>query len=357
MRLRLRQAVALIGIVLVFAVSGHAQELKKCSICHGKPDFKKVLENGKVVSLYVDEAELANSVHAGRRCEECHRDIVEIPHRGSIQRVDCTRCHYEGNPVGAPDTSLYQDYRLSVHGQAVAAGNQNAPVCQDCHGGHGVHKATDVTSNVNRLHVAETCGRCHLKIYAEYTTSIHGELLREGNQDVPACTDCHGEHNILAPTNPRSTIYATKVQETCSKCHAAIGLMGKYGIDVTPVATYKESFHGVAGKFGMRTVANCASCHGVHDIRPPEDPSSSVYIANIPNTCGKADCHPGANINFARGKIHVDPQDPKSGIVYYVSSFFKWLTITVMVGLVLHIILDVNRKFRMRRADRGDVEK
>ena len=231
MRLATQKKLLFFSFIFLVAGAVSAQGLKKCSICHGKPDFKKILESGKVVSLYVDEAELANSIHADRRCEECHRDIVEIPHGRDIKRVDCTQCHYEGNPVGAPDTTLYKDYRNSVHGKAAAAGKTEAPVCQDCHGDHNVHRAIDLESKVSRFNVSETCGRCHLEIYAKYTTSIHGALLKEGNPDVPACTGCHGEHRIFSHENPQSSIYATKVQETCSACHAEIGLMSKYGID------------------------------------------------------------------------------------------------------------------------------
>jgi len=343
-----RRFIILIG--LLFALSVHAQEVKKCLICHGKPGLKKVLASGKVISLYVDESVLAGSVHANRRCEECHRDIVEIPHRGQVKKVDCTHCHYEGNPVGAPQTKAYRYYQDSVHGRAAAAGNPKAPVCQDCHGNHNVRKVNDPDSKVYPVHIPETCGACHLSIYAEYATSIHGQALRDGNLDTPSCTSCHGEHRILSPENPASPVYGTNIPKTCPKCHAAVGLMSKYGIETTPVETYQESYHGVASKFGMRTVANCASCHGVHDIRAPEDPRSSVNLANIPKTCGQAKCHPGANINFAKGKIHVEPRDPRSGVLYWVSTFFKWLTITVMVGLVIHIALDLNRKFRHRRA-------
>ena len=128
----------------------------------------------------------------------------------------------------------------------------------------------------------------------------------------------------------------------------SIGIVGKYGIQTGQVETYEESFHGVAIRFGMRTVANCASCHGVHDIRPPEDPASSVNVANIPQTCGQ--CPPGANANYARGKMHVQPKDPESGIVYYVSAFFKWLTILTVFGLVSHILLDLFRQVRRRKA-------
>jgi predicted CXXCH cytochrome family protein len=40
---------------------------------------------------------------------------------------------------------------------------------------------------------------------------------------------------------------------------------------------------------GDTKVATCASCHPAHQIRPPDDTRSSVYPANVANTCGK--CH------------------------------------------------------------------
>lgn len=122
--------------------------------------------------------------------------------------------------------------------------------------------------------------------------------------------------------------------------------MGKYGIEVEQVKTYERSFHGVAIKFGEKKVANCASCHGTHNILLPEDPDSPVNINNIPETCGKPDCHPGANINYAKGKIHVNPYKKEAGAIYYVAFFFKWLTILTMCGLIIHIILDLQKRGR-----------
>lgn len=335
-------------LLLVMSSSSLSQEIKKCLICHGKPDLKKVLKSGRVISLYVDEDELRGSVHAERRCGECHVDIIEIPHKGRIKTVDCTQCHYRGNPVGAPQKDIYRDYRESVHGMAVSSGNPDAPICQDCHGDHDIKGIDDPYSRVYKLNISGTCARCHLEIYAKFKMSIHGVALDQGIMDAPACTDCHGEHAIKGPESPESSVFATKIGETCPKCHAAEGIMSKYGIETSQVTTYQESYHGVASKFGQRLVANCASCHGVHDIRPPEDPLSSVYIKNIPKTCGN--CHPGANINFAKGKIHVEPGSRESGLIYYVSQFFKWLTILVMIGLLIHIALDLYRKYRRRAA-------
>jgi DnaJ-class molecular chaperone len=191
-----------------------------------------------------------------------------------------------------------------------------------------------------------------LKIYTQYIESVHGEPVKKGKTlETAICSDCHGEHDILKPEEPASRVFPTHVAETCSKCHGALPLMQKYGIEVEQVTTYEESFHGIASKFGSRTVANCASCHGVHDIRSPEDPKSSVHINNIPATCGK--CHKGANINYAKGKIHVDATKRSAGIIYWVAQFFKWLTITTMLGLIAHICLDLNRKSKQWRASKS----
>ena len=318
-------------------------ELKKCTTCHGKPGFSKVLENGKILDLYIDEKILRNSVHGKKECTDCHVDITEIPHRGEIKAVNCSKqCHFIGNTSGAPQTDKYIEYKNSVHGKEFFAGNKKAPVCQDCHGTHNIFKPSNGLSQVSRHNLPRTCAKCHLNIYIEYKESIHGVMFEKGNKDVPVCTNCHGEHNIRRPEDPLSTVSKGNTAFACSKCHSKVEIMKKYGIETEQVETFKESFHGVASEFGSKTVANCASCHGVHDIRPSTDQKSSINKANIPKTCGK--CHPGANINFAKGKIHVNPKVKEAGIIYYVSQGFKWLTILTMVGLVTHIFLDLYRR-------------
>lgn len=338
------QAGALLALVALPARG----QVSGCDVCHGKPALKRVLKSGRTQSLHVSRDDLDRSVHAGKRCVDCHVDVVEIPHTTPPEPVNCTQCHYKSNTVGAPQSDLYQDYKDSAHGQAVAAGKAGAPACQECHGSHQIGSPADTLSAVSRQRVSETCGRCHLDVYAQYRTSIHGAQLEAGNADVPACTGCHSEHAIRSSQDPESPTHMTHVAATCSACHAAESIVGKYGISTGQAETYAKSYHGVAILYGMRTVANCGSCHGVHDIRPPEDPASSVHLDNIPHTCGK--CHEGANANYARGKIHVQAQDPEAGIVYYVSAFFKWLTILTVCGLVTHIALDLFRKIRRRSA-------
>ncbi len=323
--------------------------LEKCTLCHGKPEFRKILVDGKIRDLFAMEDSLKGSVHEKKTCVDCHFDVSEIPHRQRPKRVTCTHCHYKGNAEGAPQSDAYLEYFGSVHGKAIAKGNTKAPLCQDCHGSHAIFKVKDQGSHVSRLSVAETCGRCHIEIYAQYKTSIHGVAVSKGITEAPACTGCHGEHKIYDHKDPKSSVYATHVAEQCSTCHASVLIMSKFGIEAEQVATYQNSFHGVASGFGSRTVANCASCHGIHDIRPPEDPLSMVNPKNVPTTCGK--CHPGANPNFALGKMHVDSHSKESGIIYYTALFFKYLTIGTMLALIAHIFLDMYGRTRRLRGE------
>jgi hypothetical protein len=198
----------------------------------------------------------------------------------------------------------------------------------------------------------ETCGRCHVQIFALYRRSVHGHaLLVDGNTEAPSCTDCHGEHNILPPKEDASEVSASHIPGTCSHCHASMALNDKYGIKINPMKTFRRSFHGIANEFGSKKVAECASCHTAHDVLPPQDPRSSVNPANIPRTCGQPNCHPGANANFARGNFHVDPEDKESGVIYWVALFFKWLTIGTLAFLVAHILLDLQRKLRHKHGE------
>ena len=337
-----------LAVGMGFVVPSVHGQVAGCDVCHGKPDLKRIHKSGRVQSLFVDREDIDASVHAGKACIDCHVDVVEIPHSTPPQHVNCTQCHYDGNTVGAPQSDIYQEYTESVHGKALEEGDPKAPACQDCHGSHRILSHLDPAARVARSNVSNTCGRCHLEIFSQFRTSIHGRGLTEGNPDVPSCTGCHNEHGIRSHEDPESPTNLANISKTCSSCHAVEGIVGKYGISTGQVDTYEESFHGVGIQYGMRTVANCASCHGVHDIRPPQDPESSVHVANIPKTCGK--CHPGANSNFAKGKMHVQAKDPASGIVYYVASFFKWLTILTVCGLGAHILLDLFRQLRKRGA-------
>ena len=341
--------VLVVGLFLALASSSFA--LEKCQICHSKEQIHKQEETGRKIPLFVDESILSNSVHAGKECTDCHADVVEIPH-ASPKKVNCRRCHYEGNTVGAPEGQLYDQYEHSVHGMAVLNGNDKAPVCQDCHGTHDIYQHVKPESKLYWQNIPKTCGSCHIEIYATYRESVHGVAAAQGIADSPVCTSCHGEHNIQKSTSDESRVSPIRVTQTCSECHGEKGVVNKYGVKTDRAATYEHSFHGVAQKMNNKTVANCASCHGYHDIRSEDDPKSSIFPANIPTTCGKEGCHPGATAVFASGQIHVDPKSEESGILYYISKFFFILTGTTLIGLFIFIMMDLFRRAKTARDKR-----
>lgn len=127
--------------------------------------------------------------------------------------------------------------------------------------------------------------------------------------------------------------------------------MSKYEIPVDRATTYEQSYHGVASSYGSMTVANCASCHGYHDIRPPTDPKSSVNPANLVKTCGKPKCHPGISSKVASAKMHVDVKKEDSGGVYYVRRVFVWIFLGLVVITIIWLIPDLARRFRRRSQD------
>ncbi len=337
-------------VVIAMAIGSNVLAMERCLICHGKPDFSRTEETGRKVSLFVDTTIIGHSVHASRLCTDCHTDVTTIPHGKQLEPVNCRRCHYSGNPVGAPQGELYDQYAQSVHGQEVAKGNPKAPICQDCHGTHDVKKHDSPDSRMAKMNRPKNCGSCHIEIYATYRESVHGfALLQDSVMDSPDCASCHGEHNIRRPTDSTSQVSPGHVSATCGECHGPMGVAAKYGIKSDRTTTFEDSFHGIAHQMENKTVANCASCHGFHDIRPQDDPKSSINLTNIVKTCGQSKCHPEATVQFASGKIHVDPQNKESGLVYYITKFFTLLTVATLAGLFVFIALDLFRRAQKSR--------
>jgi len=181
--------------------------------------------------------------------------------------------------------------------------------------------------------------------------SIHGAAMAQGVTKSPVCTDCHGEHSIRAARDPASRVSVASVSQTCAHCHEAEGITEKYGIPGGRLETYAESFHGLAARGGSKVVANCASCHGFHDIRPSSDPRSAIHKDNLPATCGK--CHPSAGENFAKGAVHVALTAREEPILFYVRNFYLLLIVVTISGMSLHNGLDFFRKLRREYRRRG----
>jgi hypothetical protein len=228
----------------------------------------------------------------------------------------------------------------SIHYELLSQGDLRTPVCVDCHGAHEVKPPEKPRARVSR-----TCSRCHAAIYEQYKGSVHGRaLIEEHNLDVPVCTDCHGAHIIR---DPRTPAFHLASPELCAKCHSDPELMGRYGLSTEVTQTYVQDFHGAtislrseAGAKPASVEAVCTDCHGVHDIARTDDPTSPVMRANLLKTCQK--CHPGATQNFPAAWLsHYYPSLRQTPLVYLVRLFYLVFIPFVVLGLSVHILLDL----------------
>lgn len=369
-----------------------------CFDCHEDADSQKTDPDGAKAF-----------VHASLRCTACHTDILEVPHPDTLAKVDCRLCHQiesevynqsdHGRAVGRgadlaaacrdchgpahtilstrnplspvfrtnivstcaschadeqrmrsfnlTQTAPVATYEHSVHGLAsLQHGEQLFATCTDCHGSHDLHSPSHPKSKLHWQNIPDTCGKCHENIRRTFARSVHGAAVTAGNRDAPNCTTCHGEHNIDPVAAQTSMVYPSHITETCGQCHAAERIVSKYKLSSHTVDSYMASFHGLSQQRGSLTAANCASCHGAHDILPSSDPRSSISKDNLAHTCGE--CHPGVSKQVAEGQIHSGTQPGlEHRAVGVVRRVYIGLFIVVLGGMFLHNLLDFLKKLRV----------
>src|SRR5271157_2138975 len=374
-------------IVKVRCATCHADEAKAfpasahsalgdsaCATCHGSVHELTTAEKlmpGKCTECHAEEVTaLASSIHGqaakhddpdAPKCVSCHGPIHAVKPSSeadsAIARKNladtCAKCHSDAGFLSRhkiPIAHPVESYKQSVHGRAVASGNEKAADCSSCHGSHDIYPARDARSNVNHWKVPETCGQCHKEIARQFNESVHGEAVKAGVRDAPVCTDCHGEHLIMDPSNAASPLSAENISaETCGRCHGDPRLALRYNLPADRLPSYAGSYHGLALEGGKLTAANCASCHGVHDILPSSDPRSTVNAANLPKTCGQ--CHKGVGESkFTIGPVHVQTNaGPNHPVVKWIRWTY-WVLIPFTLGfMLLHNLLDLLAKLIRRR--------
>jgi hypothetical protein len=398
------------------AATGYAgPTVGDCQDCHGDKTIEMTLPDGTVRSLFVDEKTYRSSIHGKAACTACHED-AKAPH-DELSPVSCGRCHADaaksyaqsthgivrakGNrdvpacedchgkhdirkaqdpkartfhlnivavclechedrvieeKYDLPDQKVMAAYRESVHGMATKkSGLLGSAVCPDCHGNHLILPGDQPRSATHRQNIPTLCGKCHSGILEQYERSVHGKGMRGGIAESPVCTDCHGEHTITKISDPASSVYVQNIPRTCSACHDKEAISSRYALPKKRFSTYMDSFHGIALEYGMTKAANCASCHGFHDILPASDPASPVNKVNLPKTCGK--CHPNAGENFAKGLIHVEATPEKAMGVFAVRVFYTIFIGALVTLFVLHVGMDLlGRRRRARAKAKGTKE-
>lgn len=227
---------------------------------------------------------------------------IALPLAAAKPETSCTKCH-ASEMFDAAARQKTQKFVDDVHAQAGLS-------CHDCHGGNPNAPADDSMAAMDpkfaanpfkgapkRTEIPEFCGRCHsnadfmkrfnpsarVDIVTEYWTSVHGQRLKKGDENVATCIDCHSVHNIKRKTNPEAPVYATHVAETCSRCHSDAKRMAQYNIPTDQYARWKVSVHANALlNKGDMVAPTCNDCHGNHGATPPG-------VESVSFVCGT--CH------------------------------------------------------------------
>jgi predicted CXXCH cytochrome family protein len=147
-----------------------------------------------------------------------------------------------------------------------------------------------------------SCLECH-----SILTDNLGVTEEKFSQDIHAqkgltCASCHGgdatnddpEIAMGKKAGFKGKITRAQIPQLCGSCHSDPAVMRKYNpsLRTDQLSQYHTSIHGKRLATGDTKVAVCVDCHSVHDIRPPNDPRSTVYPLNVPATCSR--CHSDA---------------------------------------------------------------
>lgn len=329
----------------------HPENLSKpvCNQCHRiEAEIYNSSDHGVALKAGIDEAASCRNCHGQPHAILDSRNKESPVYRVNIPNT-CAFCHEDQQRMSKyalTEKMPFKSYSETVHGKALMEkGLISSAICTDCHGSHDLYSMANPRSKIYRSNVPSTCGKCHENVSKIYERSVHGKAALAGRREAPVCTDCHGEHTIKSHMEPTSSVYATAISEkTCPRCHASETIVSKYRLPENMVKTYMESYHGLASKSGSTTVANCASCHGVHDILPANDPNSSVNKANLPQTCGK--CHPGAGARLAKGSVHITPSATRDRAVFYVTVFYIFLIVFTIGCMGVYVFLDYLTRLR-----------
>jgi cytochrome b subunit of formate dehydrogenase len=205
------------------------------------------------------------------------------------------------------DSSACADcHEASRHGSAfaddIAHSVHEGFECLDCHQDRDTVPHRELETPF--FPGSDGCRTCHEEAAEEY--QAHGRARVGSAEDMPRCSDCHGDHDILPSSAKRSAVHPTNLPQTCGKCHENLDITKKYDILIDhPIQIYARSVHGQATRGGVYVAASCNDCHSsggtAHRILGPGSPDSSINHFNIPKTCGQ--CHKGVESDYWEG-IH-----------------------------------------------------
>jgi cytochrome b subunit of formate dehydrogenase len=190
-----------------------------CGRCHREGEAARTYHEGTGLRI---GAAYAQSVHGrgllrsglltSATCTSCHTAHSVFPRSDARSTIHpdrvvdtCGRCHH----------GIDEIYDASVHGRRGHASDAR-PGCTDCHDSHTIRR-TDAEGF--RSDVIQHCGHCHEAVVAAYFDTYHGKVSQLGYGGTARCHDCHGAHDMLPASEPRSRLSSENVVQTCRQCH------------------------------------------------------------------------------------------------------------------------------------------
>ena len=194
---------AIASVTARAADSALSQLDDQCLACHSAKGLEMKLANGDILSLQVEGAAFAKSVHSKIGCAVCHANTSFENHPPVKTKIAGSREYsLEMNKVCQTcHEAIFKLYEGSIHATIFREGNTYAPVCTDCHSPHAVmaKAAYDAKSGA-------PCSNCHSPIFDAYSSSVHGKAGLD-------CSNCHRAHDV----NPATT--GDQLKNTCLGCH------------------------------------------------------------------------------------------------------------------------------------------
>ncbi len=240
-----------------------------CADCHGGDRTKEDMDEAmskKHGFIGVPAGEQITQVCLKCHASESRMERYHLTQKFSSKKIFLSSVHGKNNIATCITCHGVHDIRRIDNKYAPVYGKNQVLLCAKCHSDENYIRKYNPSLPTDQL--------------ANYKTSIHGIKIFAGDEKVAACADCHSAHDILSPKNPLSTVYPANIPKTCSRCHSDSVYMKEYGIPTDQYAKYSISVHGKAllVKKDLSAPA-CNDCHGNHGAYP-------VGISSISNVCG-----------------------------------------------------------------------
>jgi hypothetical protein len=280
------------SILAVVSLAAGAAPKDSCTDCHSALPAELGAPAGVFAKdIHSRRGLFCTDCHGGDRTSDDPAVAMSPAHgfRGRIARTVvpklCARCHADENVMRRYNprerTDQYAQYQTSVHGKRIAAGDDAAATCIDCHSVHDIREVKDPLSPVHPLRLPGTCATCHadaarmakykipVSQFADYRQSVHWEALsKDRDAAAPNCASCHGNHGATPPQ-------VSSVAAVCGTCHAMMEDL------------YRTSPHAPA--FASMEKGGCVVCHSNHAVHRP----STAMLVGPKAVC--ADCHSPAD--------------------------------------------------------------